>query len=120
MNLDRNSVIGFVMLALLFFGYFYFTSQGQKELAVKQKRDADSIASLKPRVDPATKLVDSLKADSTARLVAAGQFVNSSAGTEEITVVENDVVKIGFTNKGGQPRYVQLKKYLSVDSTPVS
>ena len=120
MNLDRNSVIGFVMLALLFFGYFYFTSQGQKELAIKQKREADSIAALQPRIDPATKLVDSLKADSTARVAAAGQFVNASAGTEEITELENEVIKIGFSNKGGQPRYIHLKKYLSADSTPVA
>ena len=27
--MDRNTVIGFVLLALLFFGYFYYTSQGQ-------------------------------------------------------------------------------------------
>jgi YidC/Oxa1 family membrane protein insertase len=30
MGMDRNTVIGFVLLALLFFGYFYYTSQGEK------------------------------------------------------------------------------------------
>ena len=27
--MDRNTVIGFVLLALLFFGYFYYTQPGQ-------------------------------------------------------------------------------------------
>jgi len=120
MNLDRNSVIGFVLLALLFFGYFFFNSQAQKDHVAQQKRIEDSLAALKPKVDPAAVRIDSLRADSSARVAAAGQFVSASLGTEEITVFENDLLKIGFTNKGGQPAYVQLKKYLSVDSSPVT
>lgn len=120
MNLDRNSVIGFVLLALLFFGYFFFNSQAQKEHAAQQKRVEDSLAALKPKVDPAAVRIDSLRADSASRVAAAGQFTSASLGAEEITVLENNLLKIGFTNKGGQPAYVQLKKYLSVDSSPVT
>lgn len=119
MNLDRNSVIGFVLLALLFFGYFYFTSQGQKETALRQKRIDDSLAALQPKVNPETRRIDSLRADSSARVVAAGQFASASSGAEQVVVLENELVKIGFTNKGGQPAYVEMKKYLSADSTPV-
>lgn len=120
MNLDRNSVIGFVLLALLFFGYFFFNSQAQKDHVAQQKRIEDSLAALKPKVDPVAVRVDSLRADSSARVAAAGQFASASLGAEEITVLENNLLKIGFTNKGGQPAYVQLKKYLSVDSSPVT
>ncbi len=120
MNLDRNSVIGFVLLALLFFGYFYFTSQGQKEQAVRQKRIDDSLAALKPKTDPAAFKIDSLRADSSAHAAAAGSFQAAASGTAQVVVLENDLVKIGFTNKGGQPAYVQLKKYLAADSTPVT
>lgn len=120
MNLDRNSVIGFVLLALLFFGYFYFTRQGQLETEVQRKRTADSLAALQPKVDPATRALDSLRADSAARTAAAGQFITAAAGTEQLTELENGLVKIGFTNKGGQVKYVRMKKYLSVDSAPVT
>ncbi|MFN5642441.1 MAG: membrane protein insertase YidC [Sphingobacteriales bacterium] len=119
MNLDRNSVIGLVLLALLFFGYFYYTRQGQIELEAQRKRTEDSIARLKPKVDIVSKTLDSLRSDTLTKTASAGQFVNSSFGKEEIIVVENDLVKIGFSNKGGQPAFVQLKKYLSQDSTPV-
>ena len=120
MNLDRNSIIGLVLLALLFFGYFYYTRQGQIELELQQKRIKDSIARLAPQVDPKTRTLDSLRADTLHKTAAAGEFSNAALGKEEITVVENDLVKIGFTNKGGQPAYVQLKKFQSHDSTPVT
>ena len=38
MKFDKNSVIGFVLLAGLFLGYFYFTRVGQLELEEKQKQ----------------------------------------------------------------------------------
>jgi YidC/Oxa1 family membrane protein insertase len=119
MKLDRNSVIGFVLLALLFFGYFYFTRLGQVELEAKQKRMQDSLARIQPKKDPQLVKVDSLTTDSLSKIGAAGQFATNGFGKEEITVVENDIVKIGFTNKGGQPKYFELKKYLSRDSNAV-
>ncbi len=119
MNIDRNSVIGFVLLALLFFGYFYFTRQGQIELEAKQKRMADSIARIQPQKNTPLVTLDSIKTDSLSRISSAGQFVTSGNGKEEITIVENDIVRIAFTNKGGMPKYFELKKYLSKDSSQV-
>ena len=119
MNLDRNSVIGFVLLALLFFGYFYFTRQGQIELEAKQKRMQDSLAKIQPRKDPQLVKLDSVTTDSLSKLSAAGQFANPGYGKEETTVVENDLVRISFTNKGGRPKSFELKKYLSKDSSQV-
>ncbi len=43
MGMDRNTVIGFVLLALLFFGYFYYTRQGQ--LALEKEKQHDRIQS---------------------------------------------------------------------------
>ncbi len=119
MKLDRNSVIGFVLLALLFFGYFYFTRQGQIELEAKQKRMQDSVARLQPRNNAPAVKIDSIKTDSLARISAAGQFANNGYGKESTTVVENDLVRITFTNKGGRPKSFELKKYLSKDSSQV-
>jgi YidC/Oxa1 family membrane protein insertase len=119
MKLDRNSVIGFVLLALLFFGYFYFTRQGQIELEARQKRMQDSLARIQPKKDPQLVKVDSLTTDSLSKISAAGQFANTGYGKEETTVVENDLVRITFTNKGGRPKSFELKKYLSKDSSQV-
>ena len=54
MNFDRNTVLGFVILALLFFGYFYFTSKEQAAVR-KNKAIQDSIANVnKPKPDTST------------------------------------------------------------------
>ena len=37
MKFDRNTVIGFVVLAGLFFGYFYFTNKQQAEFRKTKK-----------------------------------------------------------------------------------
>jgi len=106
MNLDKNTVIGFVLLIILFFGYFFFTRQGQLELEAKQKRMQDSLALIMPRTDAKTNIKDSVQADSLNRVASAGDFVAAVAGKEEITMVENDLMKVYFTNKGGQIKEV--------------
>ena len=38
MNFDRNTVIGFVVLALLFFGYFYYNNQEAAKYKLENAR----------------------------------------------------------------------------------
>jgi YidC/Oxa1 family membrane protein insertase len=118
MKLDKNSVIGFVLLALLFFGYFYFTRQGQLELERKRKAEQDSIARLVPPQDTSANL-SRLPASDSLPKAANGQLAHPGSGTETLQTVETDLVKITFTNKGAYPKMIELKKYLSLDSQPV-
>lgn len=118
MQFDKNAVIGFVLLGLLFIGFFYFTSQGQRDVAKEKKRVQDSIAALQPKVDSNLVKQQAAQRESQERVAAAGQF--PAEGTEKTTVVENDVLKITFSNKGGQPSRVELKGYKSVDSQAVT
>jgi YidC/Oxa1 family membrane protein insertase len=123
MGMDRNTIIGFVLLALLFFGYFYYSRQGQTAAEAQakiEKAKKDSIDALnKPKADTLLAKTDSIRNDSARRTAAAGAFVVASKGTEQLPVLENDLIKITFTNKGAQPRLVELKKYRSYDSTNV-
>lgn len=123
MKFDRNTVIGFVVLAALFFGYFYYTNEGQKEArkaaALEQARK-DSIARANmPKMDTMAAKLDSAAADSLGRLSKAGQFQAAANGKEEILEVENDLMKVTFSNKGGQVKKVELKKHKGVDSNLV-
>ena len=68
MKFDRNTVVGFVVLAALFFGYFYFTNQQQSEYRKKKAEEAkilqlkeDSIKLVnKPIEDSLNKIKDSV------------------------------------------------------------
>ena len=117
MNFDRNTVIGFIILALLFYGFFYYNSQ-QQAAYQKEKARLDSIAKAKqPKPDPMAVLKDSLAADSIKNSMDSGKF--QTHGTEQVFTAENDLIKIAFTNKGGQPKWVELKKFKGPDSTNV-
>ncbi len=119
MKLDRNSVIGFVLLAVLFFGYFYFTRQGQIELEKKRKATEDSLAQVTPLKDTSLKIPITPVQDTSTNGARAGSLVQKGGGVEESTTLENDLIRIIFSNKGGQPKLIELKKYKSADSTPV-
>ncbi|HEX3024447.1 MAG TPA: membrane protein insertase YidC [Chitinophagaceae bacterium] len=123
MNLDKNTVIGFVLLGILFFAFFWYSNKEQQGLIEIQKRQQDSIARVNalhaiPKDTVAAK-IDSLHRDSASKISVAGNFATAAIGTEQLSVVENEVMKVTFTNKGGRVKFVQLKNYKSFDSTLV-
>jgi len=122
MNFDRNTIIGFVAMMVLLFGYIFFTQRQQGALEADKKRIADSVAV----VEAAKKK----KAEAVAQQQAAAQPVDTSkpvltateftkATTEQLTVVENEVMKVSFTNMGGYPKTVELKSYKRFDGKTV-
>ena len=118
MGMDRNTIIGFVLLAALFFGYFYYTRQGQLTLEKTQQHIQDSINRLKPKTDSLVAKTDSTKRDSTAKKISGFQQ-DSVPAVEQLTTLENNVIKIIFTNKGAQPKIVELKKFKTFDGKPL-
>ncbi len=120
MGFDRNTVIGFALLAILLFGYFFYTSKTQQaQLKIEQARK-DSIARLQQLKDTSAVVrLDSAHRDSLVHVTSAGTFINAANEKEQITILENELVKVSFTNKGGQIKQVELKKYKKADNTSV-
>ncbi|CAN5118203.1 membrane protein insertase YidC [soil metagenome] len=118
MGTDRNTVIGFILLALLFFGYFYYNQQGQiavekkrvsfEDSASRVKRHNDSIQIASPKADT---LRSNLPSDTGTIKVPVIQ--------EQAVIIENDVLKINFTNKGAQPKTIELIKYKTFNGEPL-
>ncbi len=119
MGMDRNTVIGFVLLALLFFGYFYYTKQGQLTLEKDRQHQQDSINRLKPNVDisaPNTLVSDTVIKSS---ITLPSNIIQDSTGKEQLVTLENKVLKITFSNKGGQPKKIELKNFKTFDKKPL-
>lgn len=120
MKFDRNTVIGFVVLAALFFGYFYYTNQEQaafRKQKAKEEFVKDSIARAnKPPVDTLAQKIDSARADTIRKLANAGGFKDAANGSEQLVYAENELMKITFTSKGGQVKKVELKEFKGLDS----
>ena len=118
MKFEKNSVIGIALLAILFIAYFYFTRQGQLELEAKQKQIRDSIAAIQPVIKDTVAAVEA-KTDAAALVGTPGAFVQQGTIAASTSVLENDLVKITFSNQGGRPTAVELKQYKSIDSSNV-
>jgi YidC/Oxa1 family membrane protein insertase len=118
--MERNQIIGIVLIMATFM-LWTITSAPSKEEMEKSKRRQDSIAlaeqgkiSEKIQLDttqamPAAPISDSLK--SQENNIRYGAFGPAATGTEAISVLENDLVRISFTNKGGKIKEVLLKKH---------
>ena len=114
---DKNSIIGIVLLAVLFFTFFWYTNKQQQAFMTNQRRiedslHLDSVAKITPQQKAAARL-DSIRNDSVAKVNEAGNFSNAVNTPEQTVAVENDLMKIVFTSKGGRVKSVELKKYNS-------
>ncbi len=116
--MDRNTLIGFVLIGVLLIGMFMLNSKSRLAYEGEQKRIADSIAATKPKVDSNLVKLDSLKADTIIAARNANAF-QSVSQTEQLSVLENDVMKVTFSSKGAQPKLVELKKFKRHDGKPV-
>ncbi|RAJ83243.1 YidC/Oxa1 family membrane protein insertase [Chitinophaga dinghuensis] len=122
--MDRNSVIGFLLMGLLLVGYIFYNNK-QAQNAAHEKAIQDSIANVnKPKTVPVDTVASlaGTQLDSAHQAQISGEygvFAAAAVGTEQTSVLENDVVKITFSNKGGQPASVQLKKFKTHEGQPL-
>ena len=124
--MDKNTILGFVLIALIVLGFSQLNKKSDKEIAA-EKRYNDSIAFVEQnKVAPAgiasktAVLKDSLAVnDTTSKATNAdafGDFSIAAQGVEKFYTIENDLVKVTLSNKGGRIYSVQLKKYSKRDS----
>ena len=141
---NKNTLIGFVLIAAILFGWMYFMSPSKEERE-KQMHIQDSIRQARieqMRVDSIknaerqqaaalAQVADSVAmADMDSATLAQqqsaalrdkyGVFVGASQGEEQTWVVENKIQRLTFTNKGGFLKNVELKDYKAYgDSLPL-
>ena len=140
---NRNTVIGFALIAAILFGWMYFMSPSKEELA-KQRQVQDSIRRVRleqmaldsirqaeqRQADALAKQADSAamaEMDSaTLALKQAneltekfGAFAASAVGEEQTFTIENKLQKLTFSSKGGFLKQVELKEYKTYDSLPL-
>ncbi len=129
---DLNSLIGFVLLGAIMIYYFYTNQPTQEELAQqKMEQVQDSIDKLTPvaaQSDAVFEKVDQAPinpSDSVAYAQAQnslGAFAYSAglaSATDAVTVIENDLVRITVSNKGGQVTEVLMKNFLTYNKLPL-
>ena len=120
MNFDRNTNHRIFDSGITFRWLFLDTSRDQAKYREQQaiaQAKKDSIADAnKPKQDTSAYKADSVKTEIIKKVNEVGAFKTSATDTEKLFYAENNLIKIAFTNKGGQPKWVELKKFRNQDS----
>ena len=129
--MDKNTIYGFVLIALILVGFSVLNRPNEQELA-KQKRYNDSIAFVEQNkmdaIAAQKKNATDIKPDSLSNTDstsvaqsndAFGAFSVAATGEEKFYILENELVKLRISNKGGRVYSAQLKNFQTHDSLPL-
>ena len=134
--MDRNTVIGVVLIFAILIGFSYFNKPSEEQIAAaKRTRDsielvrvekereietAKKIEAAQTQVAEAPVLNDSLLSqEDVVRKEKFGAFADASIGTEQFYTIENNLMKVTFSNKGGRIYSVELKNFKTYEGNPL-
>lgn len=123
--MDRNQVVGIVLIFLLFIVWQQFFAPSPEQLEAERMRQ-DSLAQIAAQAEELEPIEEAAELDSTEisvtntvsdsaqlaqRSESYGAFATATVGEEQEIVLENDLYTVTFTNKGGRIKNVLLKEH---------
>lgn len=128
--MDKKTTIALLLIFVVLFGYSWFNTKQQEKLIIeKARQDSVQLASA-PRIAAETPVAEAITTqqndsiaseNARAQLQASlgGKLYEAMSGTEELFTVENNLMVVKFSNKGGRVASVMLKNYTRYDGKPV-
>lgn len=141
--MDRNTISGIAIILAIFIFFSWWNTPSQEERA-KMEHQQDSIAQVIQMQRTTDSIRNAIKAelnispdqnqvvdtviinneglvaiDAQKRKDKFGAFANTSVGEESFLSVENDVLKLDFSNKGGRIYRAELKNFVTSDTLPL-
>lgn len=115
--MDKNTLVGFALIGAVIVGFGIYNRPSQEEMTRAQHYQ-DSIQAVAQKQEQMRKAQEVVAAqpvlpDSTSL------FFSASQGTEQFTTLENDLVQLTFSNKGGRVCKVMLKEYNDQQHQPL-
>ena len=117
--MDKNTLVGFTLIGAVLIGFSIYNRPSQEEME-RAQRYQDSIQAIalqeaaKLEAEAAAQSAQALTLDSTSLFFGANQ------GTEQFTTLENNLVKVTFSNKGGRVVSATLKDYNNQQGEPLT
>ena len=120
--MDKNTVIGFILIAVILFGFtFYQQKQARKAAELQAQQDSIALAeSLPDTVETiaTVPVAEPVQAAEAKAAVYKDESLNSLHGGEgRIVKLENDKIVLSLNSRGAQPWSVEVKDYRNYDST---
>ena len=130
--MDRNTVIGFVLITLILIGWGYMTRPSKEQLEYqKQQRDSlqqvELLRKLEAELNQRAQIVETEIVANEDEVIEKelklkekfGIMSSYMSGDQDFHTLENEKVKMIFTNKGGKIYSVELKDYKTFDGKPL-
>ena len=122
--MNKNTIIGFVLIGVIMFGFSWYQSKQYKEQMAAQAQ-LDSIAMVEQLQQMAMDSVQKATGENKAvavkvenQAVYKDSLLNVARNAQEqILALANDNIKVEFTTKGAQFHRVTINDYMSYDST---
>lgn len=121
--MDKNTIIGFVLMALVLIGFSWYSRPSEAQL--KAQRERDSIAAIqqaeaqKAEEEAAQNSAPIGFPDGKSTPDSASILFAASQGTEELITLENDLVKVVINTRGGVIEEAVIKGHLDQQKQPV-
>ena len=120
--MDKNSVIGFILIALIFIGFTFFQSdRARKAAELQAQQDSIALAQMPPQRMASEAVLESAapegESGASVAIYKDSLLENASKAQESIVTLENDVLEMKFSTRGAKPYSVRLKKFRNYDST---
>ena len=116
--MDKNTLVGFVLIGAVIVGFSIYNRPSQEEMARAQHYQ-DSVRAELQKQEQIQKEQE-LNAEKTAlTLDSTSLFYQAAQGTEQFTTLENELVQLTLSNKGGRIYKAMLKEYKDQQQQPL-
>ena len=126
--MDKNTITGFVLIALILFGFtFYQSKQARKAAALQAQQDSialaeriaagDTVISVIPVENPEPVVATPAPATQQEAIYKDAALESAHNAEASVLTLENDKIALSFTSRGAQPSSVLVKDYFNYDST---
>ena len=133
--MDKNTIVGIVLIFAILIGFSYLNKPSEEEIEAARKRQ-DSIEQVEAsrlkeaealnqirEMEQETQFEGVTEGDSAAVSKNVrdqfGAFGEAATGEDEFITLENNLMKLTISSKGGKIYSVELKGYQTYDSLPL-
>lgn len=116
--MDKNNIIGLVLIFAIFAGSFYFLKPSEQEIKNEQRLQ-DSLSSVRDGKVLNDTLISHKINETLDSATLSKPFGAAKIGTEQLITLENDQLIVQLSSKGGKVKSVQLKGEKNFDGSPL-
>lgn len=125
--MDRSTLIGFLLIAALLFGFSYYNQPSEEELARREsqrqeqaeKQRREDLARREAEKQAKEEAGQDATVSDSLRQVEWGEFAGNTGKPETFYTIENNKIRLTVSSRGGQIAKAELKEFTTNAKEPL-